>query len=272
MDTRVLHEPEELIGVAWSCTEACVGPSWFRGQADARWSLQPEVCRPEILRGRERRAFEDELAKSFRRQAEARLSEHESRSWTDWLALMQHHGAPTRLLDWTTSILVAAFFAVHGREQAGVDGAIWALDPVRLNEVELGQPVLFTADDPIGTLACMLPFSELPSAELDAGDGLVTRLQDSIVAMEPHESFARMLLQQSRFTVHGRSRGLEESPAVPPVLSRFVIPAARKDHFERTLALLGIRLSTVFPDLDHLAEELRENPRRDGLRRLPRSA
>jgi FRG domain-containing protein len=259
VQTRTLQDPAELLDIAWSCTETFESQPWFRGHADERWKLQPEICRPEILRGRERGPIENRLAWEFRRQAETRLPESPPRTWSDWLALMQHHGLPTRLLDWSTSILIAAFFAVQEPDRLHRDGVIWALDPLRLNEIELGTRVLATADDPIGRLACRLPFVEHPLAELDREPrGLLGRLERAVVAMEPRESFGRMLLQQSRFTVHGRSEGLDETPGEAPYLCRFVIPAASKAYFAQTLGLLGIRPSTVFPDLDHLAEELRD--------------
>jgi hypothetical protein len=52
----------------------------------------------------------------------------------DWLSLMQHHNAPTRLLDWTENVLFALYFAVHDRH-ADCDGAIWVLNAGRLNEI-----------------------------------------------------------------------------------------------------------------------------------------
>ena len=45
----------------------------------------------------------------------------------EWLSLMRHYGIPTRLLDWTHSFLVAAYFAVDDADKAR-DCAIWALD------------------------------------------------------------------------------------------------------------------------------------------------
>lgn len=44
---------------------------------------------------------------------------------------MQHHGTPTRLLDWTENVLIALYFAV--KDSPEVDGEIWTLYPLRLN-------------------------------------------------------------------------------------------------------------------------------------------
>src|SRR5262249_28640680 len=50
-------------------------------------------------------------------------------NWFEWLALMQHHGAPTRLLDWTYSLSVALHFALfHASRQPDSDLAVWVVN------------------------------------------------------------------------------------------------------------------------------------------------
>jgi hypothetical protein len=63
-------------------------------------------------------------------------AERPQNSW-EWYFLMQHSGAPTRLLDWTEGALIALYFAVRNKLDA-TDAAVWVLDPWSLNEHVLG--------------------------------------------------------------------------------------------------------------------------------------
>lgn len=101
----------------------------FRGQRSAEWDLRTTLDRHSP--GHQARFLsEAELLREFRRRAHNYVSAHEMPSTTgEWLALMQHHGAPTRLLDVTRSPYVAAYFALEDPPPGGTDHcAIWAID------------------------------------------------------------------------------------------------------------------------------------------------
>lgn len=77
----------------------------FRGQADAAWPLIPKAGRPPYS---ERNDLD--YLEAWKRRAAEFLPRLPSNAW-EWMAVAQHHGLPTRLLDWSYNPLVAAFFA-----------------------------------------------------------------------------------------------------------------------------------------------------------------
>jgi hypothetical protein len=100
-------------------------PFVFRGQSRYEWGLKSSferACDKIHMLGWKN--LEGKIRLEFKRQAHhhiAKLPESEF----EWLALMQHHGSPTRLLDFTKSVWAALFFAVDG---ATNDSALWAID------------------------------------------------------------------------------------------------------------------------------------------------
>lgn len=80
---------------------------WYRGHTSSDWDLLPSIARPP-------RSISAELTvlKRFKQNAYPFLSSPPSTEW-EWLFLMQHYGAPTRLLDWTDSPLIGLYFAVE---------------------------------------------------------------------------------------------------------------------------------------------------------------
>lgn len=109
---------------------AALSTLWaFRGHSVSRWHLETNIYRGAAATGRETKKLanrEDWMLYQFQRRAHHYLRDlPPAKARLDWLALMQHYGAPTRLLDFSHSIYVAAFFAV---ERGLTDAAIWGVN------------------------------------------------------------------------------------------------------------------------------------------------
>lgn len=102
-------------------------PVWFRGQAVSKWKLVPSLAR-----NANHLKMESALLKRFMQDAVPHLDRLPREEW-EWMFLMQHHRAPTRLLDWSEGPLAALYFAVSEDKHIKKDGAVWCLDPIALN-------------------------------------------------------------------------------------------------------------------------------------------
>src|SRR6202158_1563195 len=114
----------------------------FRGERDERWPLYSSLSRYLKNFGVDQKAWSDQesrILRVFKRKAHQFLA-HPPEPDDDfqWLALMQHHGAPTRLIDFTWSPYVAAFFAL---ERTLADGVVWAMNPAGVDSSRAEKPV-----------------------------------------------------------------------------------------------------------------------------------
>ena len=163
------------------------------------------------------------------------------RNFISWLFLMQHYGLPTRLLDWSESVLVATFFAVL--ERPNEDGVVFAMDPRRMNDATIGD-------------ATLVPTTS--ARDLFVGAFNDRKTDSRTIAVLTHEIDDRMLVQQAAFTIHGDKQPLDTRPDADKFLRRFDIPAAAKQRLYSQLKIIGFQRSTLFPDLAHLALDLKE--------------
>jgi hypothetical protein len=233
--------------------------SWFRGHSKTYGALTPTVYRtpPTWERGGYREYW---LAERFRLRA---ASVHSNLPpWDDhlrWLLLMQHHGLPTRLLDWTENILVALYFALRDSLD---DGEIWCVRPDRINN--LSGYWLHSADHPIIKYLAAEVFLTGPDEKRDFKRQL--KLQDvdtsRPVAFLPPLAFPRMSAQSSRFTVHpnpepGGSNTIEKLLNGQHEIIRYLVPGECKKTLSSDLTALGVTAETLFCSLDSLSETIR---------------
>lgn len=133
------QQPEMLLWTpaTWSdAVEVLRGlDGWlFRGQCNARWPLATSlerVCKERQCPEPTMHQMEEEALNSFKRQAFHHLQHIPAENDNlEWLAMIQHHGGPTRLLDCTRSFYAAAFFAA---ESGGSDAVIWSFNQEHLD-------------------------------------------------------------------------------------------------------------------------------------------
>jgi hypothetical protein len=110
----------------------------FRGQANPSWSLLPKVGRKQFKTADDVLMFE-----AWKRRATEFVNPKPTNDW-EWLAIAQHHGLATRLLDWTYQPLTAAFFAVAEKTEIDMDAHLYCFQAGRVRHNLKGSP--FKAD------------------------------------------------------------------------------------------------------------------------------
>ena len=215
---------------------------WFRGHRDSCWTLSPAVKRGYDSDG------ERNLTHRFRSRAGVR---HERLPAYDdlasWLALMQHYGLPTRLLDWTRSPMVALFFALDGSHRIAepTDAIHWILEPHALNEVQGFEPVTAALNAHMYEGIIKPAFYH---KSLEPG---------TVAAAMASETDQRMFVQQGCFTVHSADTPLEKIQLPEQVLTEVRIPSKHVRQLSFDVEICGFRRGDLFPDLQNLADELR---------------
>lgn len=218
--------------------------AWFRGVTSCKYRLYPSLLRPraKISVSRERAIYED--AEDFDTEAAHAMS-----SW-ERLVKLQHHGVPTRLLDWTEVFGVALYFALaDAKGDPPLSPAIWILNPFQLaqrarksNDKRIGS---FHRDSSTDYFAHFLAGAQL------------TWPFDAPMPYRPPKLSPRIRAQRGFFTVHGTD--VRPIDAIFRECVRQVrIPIGAIPLARQFLELSGIDSLALFPDYEGFAKRMRE--------------
>lgn len=218
---------------------------WFRGQSVSNWKLVPSLARQK-----KHLAAEAALRKRFMQNAVPHLERIPTEEW-EWMFMMQHHRAPTRLLDWSESPLAALYFAASEDKHIKKEAAVWCLDPIALNVEARVTGFKDAREIPSFGIDKVLN-SYLPSVVDES-----PTVMSAVAIMGPRNT-ARMAAQLGVFTVNHREHTPIEAIGAGNHAWRWVIPAAAKKDLRKELALLGFTALTLFPELDRVADMAKE--------------
>lgn len=260
---------EQLYEGAWNeDLQRYRSPFAFRGLGCADHPLRSSLVR--LADGRaEVQRLELALLRNFRKYARAEGAESDS-IW-NWLALGQHRGLPTRLLDWTYSPLVALHFATEDPDTFDQDGVVWCVNFVQANKLlprRLQRMLQEEASDTF-TVEMLSAFKSLRQFDALAREPFV-------VFLEPPAVDRRILNQFALFSLMSDpSANFDEWPEGHQNLCRkVVVPAELKWEIRDQLDQANVNERVLFPGLDGLSRWLARyySPSVRGLRRSRKEA
>lgn len=249
----------------------------FRGQANASWTLETRFereakrSRSSLLRSH---SFERRIIYDFQRRSHLHANSGQSDT-VDCLALIQHHGGPTRLLDFSTSFYVAAFFAV---ETATNDAAIWCY-----NQTQLVLQLDKVRGSDYGDV------NNMRQAFVDLAESIIANPRKSfngVIEVEPYRLSERLSIQQGLFLFPCSieipfymnlvaTMGIEKDPKFLDLefnqfmkinhgdigLLKIIIPKESCEDALFDLADMNVTANSLFPGLDGFARSLLLNLR-----------
>lgn len=223
----------------------------FRGLSDMDYELKNSFLRncgdkPEL---------EYHLLRNFRKYSINSDPQLTSTFWRS-LVLAQHHGLPTRLIDWTYSPFIAMHFATANTEKYDTDGVIWKVDFVKVNQL---VPAPFS--DGLNDEKCNAFTLEMLEKIVSLSDFDRLFDQNQVLFFEPPSLDERIVNQFALFSVMMNPTAIMDEWLIkhPDLYRRIIIPKELKLEVRDKLDQANITERVLFPGLDGLAKWLKRH-------------
>ena len=222
----------------------------FRGLSDANFKLKTTLIRL----GGDFTELEHHLLRNFSKYAPRNVVEYDS-VW-HWLGVAQHHGLPTRLLDWTYSPFIAMHFATANIEKFDIDGVIWAVNYIEAHK--LLPTVLKEELQKEGANAFTVKMLMKYVNSLIELDNLAS-YKDFVIFLEPPSIDERFINQFAFFSISSNPKLVLDDWLLlyPDIWEKIIIPAKLKWEIRDKLDQANITERVLFPGLDGLSQWLK---------------
>jgi len=221
----------------------------YRGVDSADFKLETSLMRINNP------TMEPHLLRNFNKYARSTIKDNQN-NW-ELLAMAQHYGLPTRLLDWSFSPYVALHFATSDINKFKEDGAIWCLDIIKVHEklpskfrnaLKKEDSYVFTVD--------ML---DNVTKDLNAFDSAKVNEEDFIICLEPPSIDERIVNQYAMFTLMtNANRKLDDwLEHYPEYYKKIIIPSSLKLEIRDKLDQANINERVIYPGLQGISTWLK---------------
>lgn len=277
---KVATSVAEYVSIVETLQPVTSAGLWFRGHSDNGWRLEPSALRDveTLTDGRGQPVAPgtvirsegysvggpspERMLQAFKQRSRPYISDKPENDF-EWMFVAQHHGLPTRLLDWSTNALVALYFAAeHAAWKAedptaacegfladtdtfGDGFAVFVIDPGQLNEATHDVRAPIDIAEASGEWDCYL---DPVAADM--------RAYFPICVTAPH-STDRIRAQSGAFTLHGSNIwALDYYTALRPMITKIFLPSSVSIEVRASLARLGMTRGFIYADLDSIANDV----------------
>lgn len=254
--TRTIHSVEEYIyetskGIERDCLLNFHEDFVYRGLSSLSFQLETSLIR----NCRSNMNLEKSLLRNFAKHLPTEYRQHTQSIW-DIMILGQHHGLPTRLLDWSYSPLIALHFATASLEYMNKDAVIWKASVMDANKSlpNCFTDTLFNESKHIFTLEDLKNYTKNSKNELQYFED---NIENGFLFFAPPNIDNRIAFQWSIFSLCKSNVNIEKYFSLSGItVYKYIIPKIIKPQFRNFLDHSNISERVLFPELEGLCSWL----------------